>query len=60
MARRYAPGSASVGASSPPAIGPRTIVAVTPSARADTELMVAFDTAGIKKLLLSLAPSERG
>ena len=41
------------------AFGPGTVVAVTPSPRADTELTVAFDSAGIKKLLLSLAPLER-
>ena len=28
--------------------------------RADTELTVAFDGARVKKLLLSLAPLERG
>ena len=35
-------------------------MAAKPSGRADTELTVAFDGAGIKKLLLSLAPLERG
>ena len=35
-------------------------MAVKPSGRADTELPVAFDGAGITKLLASLAPLERG
>ncbi|MCY3919294.1 MAG: hypothetical protein OXG38_05750, partial [Chloroflexi bacterium] len=42
------------------AFGPGVVVAVKSSGRADTEITVAFDGAGIKKLLLSLAPLERG
>ena len=42
------------------AFGPGLVVAVKPAGRADTELTVAFDGAGIKKLLLSLAPLELG
>ena len=41
------------------AFGPGTVVAVTPSGRGDSEITVAFDTSGIKKLLASLAPLER-
>ena len=42
------------------AFGPGVVVAVKSSGRADTEITVAFDGAGIKKLQLSLAPLERG
>ena len=42
------------------AFGPGTVVAVKLSGRGDSELAVAFDGAGIKKLLLSLASLERG
>ena len=41
------------------AFGPGTVAAVTPSGRGDSEITVAFDTSGIKKLLASLAPLER-
>ncbi len=41
------------------AFGPGTVAAVTPSGRGDSEITVAFDTSGIKKLLSSLAPLER-
>ena len=41
------------------AFGLGTVAAVTPSGRGDTEITVAFDASGIKKLLSSLAPLER-
>ena len=42
------------------AFGPGVVVAVKPSGCGDSEITVAFDTSGIKKLLLSLAVPERG
>ncbi len=41
------------------AFGAGVVVAVKPSGRGDSEITVAFDTSGIKKLLASLAPLER-
>ena len=42
------------------AFGPGVAGAVKPSGCGDSEITVASDTSGIKKLLSSLAPLERG